>query len=226
MQLSHRFVLFIMVMGAVMLSWMPVLHWPFKWLQTYYHEISHGLAAFASGGEVTRIVLRIDGAGVCYTKGGIRSLTLLAGYLGSVFWGVLIFLSTTVKSHRVFKGMLLMLGVLLAFTLALWSRDLVTVGIVAVLMGLLILQWRMDSIWLAKRVFQFLGVYILIDAIKAPLNLIDGRHRGDGAMLSDLTGLPEIVWIIGWIGFALLGLYLAWWGADRQRPFHRVSLRR
>ena len=209
-----------------MLSSIPVLHWPFKWLQTYYHEISHGLAAFASGGDISRIVLRIDGSGVCYTKGGIRSLTLMSGYLGSVFWGVLIFLSTTVKSHRVFQSMLVMLGALLAFTLMLWARDLVSVGIITVLMSLLVLQWRMESVWLAKRVFQFLGVYVLVDAIKAPLNLIDGCHRGDGAMLSDLTGMPEIVWIIGWIGFALLGFYLAWLGADRQQPFHGEPLQR
>ena len=70
-----------------MLSFVPVLHWPFKWLQTYYHEISHGLAALATDGEILRIVLHIDGSGVCYTQGGIRSLTLQAGYQGSVFWG-------------------------------------------------------------------------------------------------------------------------------------------
>ncbi len=208
-----------MILGALLLSYIPVLHWPFAWLQTYYHEISHGLAAIAGGGEISRIVIRLDGSGVCYTRGGIHTLTLVMGYLGSVFWGGVIFFSTRIRSRRAFRSLLLFTCLLLVMTLTLWSEDLVTAAIIAVLIGLIFLQWRMESTTLAKRVFQFLGVYVLIDAIKAPLYLIDGHHRGDGAMLSEITGLPEIFWVLGWTGWALLGLYLVWRSTDQQRAY-------
>jgi len=211
-----RLTLLLMIGGALVLSWIPFLHWPFQWLQTYYHEISHGLAALLTTGDIARIELNFDGSGVCYTRGGSRFLTLLSGYLGAVFWGVLIYSASTIRSALAYQGVMLITGALWLITLVLWARDGVTIGILLVLLALVFLQWRLKSIQLARWVFQFLGVYVLIDALKSPLYLIDSRHRGDGAMLNDLTGIPEMVWVVIWFGAAATGLYFTWKSTARS----------
>lgn len=199
-----------MIASALILSWIPFLYWPFQWLQTYYHEISHGLAALISTGQITRIELNLNGSGICYTRGGSRFLILVSGYLGAVFWGVLIYTSTAIKSARAYRGLFMLTGALVVATLVLWARDGATIGILLILLGLLYLQWRLRAVGIARHFFQFIGVYILLDAIKTPLVLIDGRHRGDGAALENLTGIPELIWIIGWFLTALIGLYIVW----------------
>ena len=61
-----------------------------------------------------------------------------------------------------------------------------------------------------KITLKFIGIYILIDAVTAPFALVDGRHVGDGANLSDLTGIPEIVWVFIWLLVGLAGILYLW----------------
>ncbi len=219
--MSGRFAFLLMVIVALSLSWVPFIHWPFQWLQTYYHEISHGLAALATGGQISRIELNADGSGVCYTRGGSRFIISLFGYIGAVFWGMLIYLSTTIRSAKAFQGIILITAVLLIITLGGWSRDVATVAILTVLLALVILHWRLKSIFVTRLFFQFIGIYILLDAIKSPLHLIDGLDKGDGAILSNISGIPEIAWVVCWFGIALIGLYICW---KHSKKFTRDSI--
>ena len=50
----------------------------------------------------------------------------------------------------------------------------------------------------------------MLDAIRSPLYLLDGRDLGDGATLASLTLLPEIFWVVLWFAIATGGLYLLW----------------
>ncbi|NBV54813.1 MAG: hypothetical protein EBR79_03775, partial [Proteobacteria bacterium] len=75
-----------MLIVAMALSKSP-LGWPLKWAETFYHELSHGLACILTGGRVRRIELNLNGSGVCTTQGGWRLPILLAGYTGAALWG-------------------------------------------------------------------------------------------------------------------------------------------
>ena len=57
---------------------------------------------------------------------------------------------------------------------------------------------------------KFIGIYVLLDAVRAPLHLLDGRSIGDGAELAEITFIPEIVWVIFWLSCGLYGLYFLW----------------
>ena len=57
---------------------------------------------------------------------------------------------------------------------------------------------------------KFIGIYVLLDAVRAPLHLLDGRSIGDGADLAEITFIPEIVWVIFWLSCGLYGLYFLW----------------
>ena len=51
------------------------------------HEVSHGLAALATGGSIKEIQIVQQEGGHAITAGGSRFWTLTAGYLGSLIVG-------------------------------------------------------------------------------------------------------------------------------------------
>lgn len=177
---------------------------PFKWAETYYHELSHGLACILTGGRVSRIELNIDGSGVCTTRGGSRFFILLMGYTGASLWGLALYLA----GHQLGdSGALTWLRVeiaLLCITTLLWVRDFVTLLIVLVLGALYATPLAHVEVAGLHYLLQYMGVYVMMNAIRAPLYLIDGQHVGDGAALADLTFVfREWFWILFWWLFAL-----------------------
>lgn len=202
----QRYQFWLLLLAAFFIHQIPFISIPFKWLESYFHEISHGLAALVSGGTILQIQLFPNGAGLCTTQGGSRFLISFMGYFGATIWGTSLYLLA--KSHqkaaRVFSFMLI---ILLALTLIFWVRDLLTFFIISVLIGLFVLKVRLDnSIWLS-RAFQLTGLLVLLNSIYSPFYLLDGRSLGDGASLSSLTGLPEFIWVFIWVGVAISSLY-------------------
>lgn len=177
---------------------------PFRYMETYYHELSHGLAAMVTGGRVHRIQLHFDGSGVCTTSGGSRIVILLAGYAGAALWGSALYLA---GHHLGSAGDTLWLKAelaLLAVTVVLWVRTLGTLLILGIVGGTYAIALWYGPEGYLPYLLQFAGIYVLMNAIRAPLHLIDGRHAGDGAALADIFKvLPEGVWILLWFLFAL-----------------------
>ncbi|NIP98609.1 MAG: M50 family peptidase, partial [Akkermansiaceae bacterium] len=71
--------------------------YPLKIFVVMLHEISHGMMSVATGGGIDRIVLDPQQGGACYCGGGNAFLTLSAGYLGSLVWGVLLLSAAQAK---------------------------------------------------------------------------------------------------------------------------------
>ncbi len=67
----NQYRLIILLIVAVVVSRLPIISIPFNWLESYFHELSHGLAAIVSGGSIIKIELFTNGAGLCTTLGGI-----------------------------------------------------------------------------------------------------------------------------------------------------------
>jgi hypothetical protein len=192
---------------ALAVKAIPLVHLPLDWLQTFFHELSHGLAALATSGRIHSIAIAFDTSGVCYTSGGITPLVLFSGYAGSAFWGALIYLSVSAKHAR---GIALSLASLVIIVGVLWVRDWITPWILLSIVMLFLLAYRYGNrIW-THRFVAFVGLYVLIESLRSPFHLLDGRHIGDGSQLADLTYLPELFWIILWAAIAsglLISLY-------------------
>jgi len=204
----------LLVIGAFVLSNIPIVHWPFSWLETYFHEISHGLAAVLSGGSIERIVLHFNGSGLCYTRGGWQPLVTFAGYAGAVAWGAIIYLSAKASGTNNRWPAIIMLGMLLVSGI-LYARDLITILIMLIISGTLYISFRHVVGGIFPRFMEFAGVYVMVSAAQAPLDLIDGRHYGDGATLANVTWLPEIIWALLWCSIAV-GTLLLLWNQSRQ----------
>ena len=93
-----RFWLLLLVAAA--LSALPLIGLPLRWAGTFFHELSHGLMAAATGGDIVRIVLRTDGSGLCVFTGGWGVPVAFAGYAGAPLWGLGIFALASGDSQR------------------------------------------------------------------------------------------------------------------------------
>ena len=86
------------------------------------HEISHGIASLSTGGTIEKIVLDPYQGGACHCGGGNAFLTLSAGYLGSLFWGVVLLgLAGTKRVSN--RALLTVVGGLVVLLTALYVRN-------------------------------------------------------------------------------------------------------
>jgi len=201
---KHQFWLFILT--AIIFIQIPLISVPFKWLESYFHEISHGLAALITGGTIVQIQLFSNGAGLCTTRGGLTLLISFMGYAGAIFWGYLIYIiaSLNKKAARIFSFVII---VLISISLLFWVRDLLTLFILVVVLGIFFLQIKLPNLGHLQKLLKFTGIMVLINSLLSPLYLLDGQSVGDGARLSEITFIPELVWIIIWSALALWVLF-------------------
>ncbi|HEX7091054.1 MAG TPA: M50 family metallopeptidase [Longimicrobiales bacterium] len=194
---------------ALWFLWETPLVYPLKVFVVLLHEISHGLAALATGGTVHRIVLGMDEGGATYAAGGNALLVLSAGYLGSLAWGLMMLLAARARAARV-RLAAGALGVLLVAMAALYVRNLF--GIVFTLLfgvALFVASRRLSTPALS-RVLTVLGLtsalYAVLDirsdVLARPYLLSDAR------MLADLTGVPTLAWGVLWMGIAVAACWL------------------
>lgn len=202
---KYQFWLFLLT--AIVLRQLPFISIPFIWLETYFHEISHGIAAILTGGKIVKIQLFSNGAGLCTTLGGSRFLVTFSGYAGAVLWGAMIYIAA--KSHqRLAQFFSFFILLLLVVTLLLWARDLLTIFICLVLLLIFILSVNTKKLKTLQLLLQLFGMVVLLNSLYSPFYLLDGHSIGDGANLAKLTLLPEFVWVIIWSIMGLATLFL------------------
>ena len=189
-------------LGAIVL-WDTFVAWPFRVFVVFLHEISHGLAAVATGGRIVSIGLSFDEGGVCVTRGGSRFLILSAGYLGSLLWGAL-FLLLGARRRRA-PGVVALIGL---FTLV------VTLVYVRTWFGFLYGLLAATALMLVASRLKAEASEILLTAIGvmsclyavwdiASDVLLRSIPCSDASALAGLTGIPAILWGLLWIAASI-----------------------
>ena len=204
---------FVVYFSLLWTFWETVLVYPLKIFVVLLHELSHAIAAWATGGEVAYIVLNPRQGGETGSRGGNPFLMLSAGYLGSLLWGVGLVRAAYWK--RVHAGTVTgIIGVMVLALTALVVRS--QFGVVfGVLFALVLLAcaWRLPDLW-NRRLVLVLGMtsclYAVLD-IKSDI-LDRPTLQSDAAMLAELTGIPTLFWGVVWIAAALTvcALLLRW----------------
>jgi len=202
----RKYHFFILLFAAIILKQLPLITIPFNWLESYFHEISHGLAALLTGGSVLRIQLFANGAGLCTTQGGIAFVISFSGYAGATLWGWGIFKlsSANQRAAQIFS---VVIFILLVSSMVFWGRDLLTWFILAVLAVIFLLTIKLQKAHYLQRLMQLFGLLILLNSLSSPSYLLDGRNLGDGAALTSITYIPEVVWVLIWFSIAFFALY-------------------
>jgi len=176
---------------------------PLKLFVVFLHEISHGLVAVATGGRIDRIVIEANEGGACYCGGGSTFLTLSAGYLGSLAWGLAFLWLARFEARA--RWTMAAVGIVTAVVTVLFMRSAFGFAFGLVFGGALILSARqLPAVWNA-RILTGLGLtsalYAILD-IKSDV-LDRSGLQSDARMLAELTGVPTVVWGVLWIGLAL-----------------------
>jgi len=200
-----RFLLgFALFFAALWLLWDTVLVYPLKIFVVLLHEMSHAVAAVATGGSIQRITLDPLQGGACYCPGGNAFLTLSAGYLGSLLWGGL--MVSAARSPRVRADLVnaLIGGLVIALTLLYVRNGFGFAFGVAFGIGMIVTSRKVTAS-LNGTLLLTLGLtsalYAILD-IKS--DVIDRPElRSDAYMLAEITGVPTLAWGVIWIGVAL-----------------------
>jgi hypothetical protein len=214
----------LILMAGVVLFWNTWAVYPLKILVVFFHELSHGLAAWVTGGSIERIELVAQQGGLCVTRGGSTFLTLSAGYLGSLFWGGVILVVAARTRHD--KWFTMGLGILLLLVTLLFIRPLVGFGFAFGLFtgGAMVAAGRLLPEKANDLLLKVIGLtsclYAVLD-IKS--DILDRSYlRSDARMLAEYTGIPTLVWGVVWILLAVVAamffLYIAATGPEQQEP--------
>lgn len=196
--------------GVVLALWhVPVFN-PIKLLVVLFHEMSHVVAAWATGGVVFGIAVDPGGAGVTLGMGGSPLAIMSAGYAGSLAVGCLLYyLSARWDATQVW----LVLIAISCMSLAMgWLNEFTAVfgigTLVLMVVGTGVLREKVKAMVL-RLIATTSCLYSLID-VAGELQMtpdgfqLHGKTIGsDVGQLATLTGLPA-GWIAGaWI---LLGV--------------------
>lgn len=218
----------LVVLGLLlMLLWqVPMLGWvvyPFRLFGTFVHELSHGLAALATGGQFVRFSVEPDLSGLAWSAGGIRWVVASAGYIGSaVFGGFIVLLAARgVPTRWILSG----LGVLLALLCLLYVRNLFGIATGLAMAGALLVAGLYLRGALADMLVMVLALQALLDGFNSLFNVwrLSGASdvHTDAHIMAQLSGLPAGLWVVIWMSFSLLVLafvlHLAFHGPRRSQ---------
>lgn len=211
--------------------WLRVLAYPFRLLTTLVHELGHGLAALATGGEFLRFVVFPDGSGLAYTAGGWRLAVIPAGYLGAAAFGAALIVAG--RSARGARAALGAVGAgLVVLTLRYALPSVFTLegagGLLALGSGLAL---GAAALWLALRAGAAAVAFAVhLVAFQAGLTAfgdlwaligLDGGTPNDARAMAAVIPLPAAVWAVAWaLAAALLlgaALRIAWGRRGRRR---------
>lgn len=202
--------------------WNTQIVYPLKIFVVFMHEVSHGLAALATGGSIKEIQIVAQEGGHAITAGGSRFWTLTAGYLGSLMWGGLILILAARTQLSKLISAIIGVGMILIslFYLRNTFGFLFGVGFGGALIVVGRLLPASINEWLLRVIGFTSCLYAILD-IKS--DIIDRSHlRSDARMLhEEITPyIPTIVWGVLWmviaIAVTLWVLYIAGKGREKQ----------
>jgi hypothetical protein len=189
--------------ALLLLLWDTFAVYPFRIFVVLLHEISHGMAAVATGGAIVSIGLGVDEGGVCRTRGGSPFVILNAGYLGSLLFGALFLLLGARRARA--RSVVAVVGVFTVAVTLVYVRTWfgfaygLAAGI-ALVAAASRLAPAVSEVLLAA-----LGATSCLYAVWDVASDVLLRHSGesDAAALAHLTGVPAVAWGVSWIALSV-----------------------
>ena len=197
--------------------WNTFLIYPIKLFVVITHEMSHGLAAVLTGGKVESIVITSSLGGETHSREGIKFIIASAGYLGSLLFGVLLFIAGYKEKFRKF------FSVLLAIIFILFAANYFegNIGKIAALFFAAI--FIIMPIYLPQTVnryfYKLIGLismlYVVID-IKEDL-LTNVYRPSDAQYIAAITSTSATFWSILWFLISVVTIiFSVRWGLKQK----------
>ncbi|GJQ64041.1 MAG: membrane zinc metalloprotease [Melioribacteraceae bacterium] len=205
-KLLELFILLSLVVLSFFL-WNTIVIYPIKLLVVLLHEISHGIAAFVTGGVIIEIEINEFLGGHCISQGGNEFVVASSGYLGSLFWGASLFIAAYNKKWSVWFQTFL--GAFMIFITANYISNIYA-AVISILFAIyFILAPRILPDIVNRYASIFLGITsALYAAVDIGQDIILNTYVGsDAYFLSVLTGVPAIIWGALWMMISLFVIY-------------------
>ena len=189
--------------------WLRPLAWPLLLISTVVHELGHGLAAFALGGDFGRLLIWNDGSGVAAYQGAFsgagRAFVAAAGPLAPPIAAAGLFAACR-SPNAARNGLRIVAVALLAIDL-LWVRNAFGFAFVAGLSVLLAaVAWRAPP-RATQFTCAFLGLQLCLAAFARADYLFSSAARtASGSMPSDTAQIASELFLPYWFWGGLLAL--------------------
>ncbi len=171
--------------------------YPIRLLVTFLHEFGHALGALVTGGTVLDVQINSDGSGFTRSMGGIPSIILMGGYLGSAIFGNILFLIGS-RARSFVKPFILLLGTAMLVTAFVWFNSFFTT---AVLIGFaLVFFFIALKTKIGGEVIMFLGLACILYIIQ-DFNVGPASDLAQYAKIMKI--LPAQIWMYIWLLIAL-----------------------
>lgn len=196
----------LLLAAVVYAAWSTVFVWPLRLFVVLLHEVSHGLAAVATGGRIVSIELSPAEGGLCTTAGGWAVVVLSAGYLGSALWGALLLVLGFRGTPRAHRALAALIGVALVLLTLVYVRSAFgfLYGLSAGVLLVGVARWLPDGA--SSFILRVLGVTSLL---YAPWDIVSDLilrsvPASDASALARMTGIPALAWGVAWLAASVL----------------------
>jgi hypothetical protein len=193
--------------AAIVLVWqLPygrLLLYPLSLLATFAHEMGHGLTAQLLGAQFDELMLYADGSGMAVWHGNLgrvaTALVAAGGLLGPTLAGVSLLLLS--RQARFARAVLVLLAMLIAVSVILWTRNAFGALFLLVLATLLALAAKALSETAAAFLLHLMAITLCLSCFTdlgymfSNQALVVGvAHLSDSAVISHTLGLPYWFW--------------------------------
>lgn len=179
-------------------SFGQIILYPITLLVTFLHEFGHAFGAAITGGSIHGMQINPDGSGATTTSGGSTAITLIGGYIGSAFFGNLLFYigAKLPKYHRI---TLVFLGVLMAFAAFFWYQDIRST--------LILIAFGVGLYFIARHA-EWVGWALMFFGLASILYIIQDFNFGPSSDLQHFESVvgffPAAIWKYIWLAFVVI----------------------
>ncbi len=188
--------------------WDTFLVYPIKLFVVFLHESSHAIIILLTGGIIAEISLGFDLGGKVTAEGGNELAIASSGYLGSLLFGLSIFIVTEFQKVRRYIFLTLALFFLVIMLLASPTTEFIFIGLITIA-ALIFFAFYVRILLvklIAKAAALVSAIYVLID-IKEDMQA--NEFASDAQLISGLTGVDQVVISVVWIVISILLIWLA-----------------
>ncbi len=200
---AAEFGLVILIVAISFLLWDTLFVFPIKLFVVFMHEASHALAILISGGSISEISVGLDLGGKITATGGNDIFIASSGYLGSLFFGLLLYFVSEIKNVRKYVYFSVAAVLLLILVISLPTIEFIVIGLITI--AILIASGFFSKILLVKIIVKSLSlvsaIYVLIDLKE---DMLSSEFTSDASILAGDLGVDQIVVSIIWLVISIL----------------------
>ncbi len=191
----------------IIFFWNTKIIYPIKLSLILFHEASHALAAYVTGGKVIGIELNRDLSGGCIIENGNDLIVALSGYPGSYVIAITLFFSAYNKKLKAISAFGIP-AALIFITANFINDSLISIIVLFIAVSFFIVvrfsPYIISNLFL--KITGLIGLIYVVHDIFSDYSQ-DNLIQSDVAQLSYLSGIPEFVWLLIWL-LILLVLFL------------------